>query len=395
MMAWLFTFLVHGTLWCGLAWLGLRLFSRTHARLRETIWYTALAASFITPTARTLTPAEFAIWRLPMPSFVVGVEQDHLDEERAHEEAAAPAFTPSGEGAHSDEVSATTSWSASAGILWLSLAGGLLGVYFVRSVKLRRRLREREPVTHPRARQALATLSRRAGLGSPPQLTESHNLGSPIALGVGTGREICVPVRAFHELDEGELAALLGHEVAHHLRRDTIRLCILNVLQAVFFLQPLFRLAAREIHLAAEAQCDDWAASQLEDRFAMASCLTEVAGWVVRRDRSIPVPGIGRRRSQLELRVRRLMDERRPPGAPSRSGRWVMSAGLLALTPWCAPSVTPTGDPQHEDGGTLEHVTAMESKQPREREHARGQREHRVGRQGERREHDHHGGHGR
>ena len=49
---------------------------------------------------------------------------------------------------------------------------------------------------------------------------------SPVALGVGTRREICVPVRAFHELDEGELRALLGHEVAHHLRvvRDGVEL---------------------------------------------------------------------------------------------------------------------------------------------------------------------------
>ena len=33
---------------------------------------------------------------------------------------------------------------------------------------------------------------------------------------------VCVPGRAFHELDEGELRALLGHEVAHHLRRATV-----------------------------------------------------------------------------------------------------------------------------------------------------------------------------
>ncbi len=37
MMAWFSTFLVHSTLWCGVAWLCLRLFPKTHPGLRETI----------------------------------------------------------------------------------------------------------------------------------------------------------------------------------------------------------------------------------------------------------------------------------------------------------------------------------------------------------------------
>ena len=53
MMEWLIAFLVHSTLWCGLAWLWLCLRPNSHARVRETIWYTAIAASFITPTAQT------------------------------------------------------------------------------------------------------------------------------------------------------------------------------------------------------------------------------------------------------------------------------------------------------------------------------------------------------
>ena len=372
MTAWLFTFLVHSTLWCGIAWLSLRLFPRTHARLRETIWYTALAASVVAPVAHTLISPESAIWRLPMPSFVAGAEPAHSEGEQGH--ADRTAFTPSGpsgpsgEEAHAEENAVRPSWPASAGTLWLTLAGGLLAVYLLRLEKMRRRLANREPVVDPRASHALAALSRRAALDPPPRLTESHNLGSPVALGVGVRREICVPVRAFHELDEGELSALLGHEVAHHLRRDTFRLGILNVLQAVFCFQPLFRLAVHEVQLAAEEQCDDWAASQLEDRLAMASCLTEVAGWVVRRDRSSPVPCIGRRRWQLELRVRRLMDEHRSLQAPSRVWRRTSALGLLALAPLFAPAMAPARDVTHEEPRTFEHVQPQEHDQPGEHE---------------------------
>ena len=391
LVAWLLAFLVHSTLWCGIAWLGLRLFPRTHPRLRETIWYTALAASLITPTARTFASPEAAVWRLPAPSFVVGAEPRHSEGERGeHDRGGVTASIPAraggevsssgevahveGEAAHIDAVS--PGWSGPAGAVWLVLASGLLAFYLVRLAMLRRRLLHREPVADPRASRALAALSRRAELDSPPRLTECHTLGSPLALGIGTRREICVPVRAFHELDEDELSALLGHEVWHHRRRDTVRLGILNVLQAIFFFQPLFRLAAREIRFATEEQCDDWAASQLEDRFAMASCLTEVAGWVVRRDRSIPVPCIGRRRSQLELRVRRLLNERGSSRPPAGVWRGMSVVGVLVLAPWFAPAVTPTGDLPHEDRRASEHRQTSEHGHLRNGEHERSGSEH-------------------
>jgi len=350
MTVWLFTFLVHSTLWCGGAWLGLRAFPRTHARLRETIWYTALAASLVTPTIHSVVPRDSAVWRLPIPSVVAGGEHG------------------SGEETHREEDAANASWPPAAGILWSVMAGGLLALYLLRLEKLRRRLRDREAVTDPRASRALAALAGKAALARPPRLTVSHDLGSPVALGVGNSREICVPVRALRELDDEELGALLGHEVAHHLRRDTVRLAILQVVQAAFFFQPLFRLAVRELRLAAEELCDAWAASQSGDRFAMASCLTEVARWVVRRDRRSPVPCIGRRRSQLERRVRRLLDEHRSLQGPSRPRRRVSALGLLALAPLLAPVVAPGADVSHERRNAIEGAWPPEHERAREHE---------------------------
>lgn len=348
MTAWLFSFLIHSTLWCGVAWLGLRLFPGATARLRETIWYTALAASLITPTVHTITAQESAIWRLPMPSFVAGGEH-HSGGDRGHEDWAAAVATVSRPEAHGEETAVSAIRKAAAGTLWLALAGGLLALYFVRLERLRRLLRDRTPVVDPRASGALAALSCRSGLESPPRLTKSRNLGSPVALGLGARREICVPVRALRDLDDGELRALFGHEIAHHLRNDVMRLAILNVVQAVFFFQPLFRMAVSKVRLAAEEQCDDWAASQFDDRFAMASCLTQVAGWVVRSDRRTPVPCMGRHRSQLELRVRRLVDGQRSSGTPSRTWRRAGAVGLLALAPLFAPAVAPATGESHDE----------------------------------------------
>ncbi|MYG82092.1 MAG: M56 family metallopeptidase [Gemmatimonadetes bacterium] len=366
MTVWLVTFLVHSTLWCGVAWLFLRLFPGTRARVRETVWYTALAASLITPTVHSLASPDAAVWRLPVPAFIVGGEHG-AEGDPGHRDLAASVSLPGHEEAHGEEAAVAPGWPASAGTVWVVLAVGLLAFYILRLQRLRRRLDDREPVTDPRAARALAMLGGKAALNPPPRLTESHNLGSPVALGVGTRREICVPVRALHELDDSELCALLGHEVAHHLRRDTIRLAILSVLQAVFFFQPLFRLAAREVRRASEELCDDWAASQFEDRFAMARCLAEVARWVVRRDRHSPVPCIGRRRSQLELRVRRLMNEHPSLQTPPRRWRHVGAAGLLVLAPLFAPAVAPGADRSHE-GRATEVARPPEHEQQRDHE---------------------------
>ena len=374
MTAWLLAFLIHSTLWCGAAWLGLRLFPRTRARLRETIWHTALAASLITPTVHSLTSWDSAVWRLAVPAVIAG-EERHSEREPGHRDGVASVFSPSGEEAHSGEIALPAGWADSAGTLWIVFAGGLLAIYLLRLGKLRHRLGEREPVTDSRASRALNALSCRAALAPAPRLTESDHLGSAIALGVGTGREICVPVRALHELDEEELRALLGHEVAHHLRRDPIRLGILNVLQAVFFFQPLFRLAVREIRFAAEELCDDWAASQVDDRFAMASCLAEVAGWVVGRDRRTPVPCIGRRRSQLERRVRRLMAGHGSPPAAASPWRRMSAVGLLVLAPSFAPALAPAPEAPHEDQQAVEGARSEEHEQPREHRSA-GSLEH-------------------
>ena len=224
---------------------------------------------------------------------------------------------------------------------WLSVSALLMMRYAGRLAAMRRRISPRDMVETAPERCALDQLSRRAGLARLPRLTESESIGSPLALGFGKRAEICIPTRALHELDHDQFCAMLGHEVAHHMRRDPMRLLGLNLLQAVFFFQPLFRVACRQLHLAAEEQCDAWGASHLEDRLAMARCLTEVAAWVLPQDRRLLVAGMARRRSQLGVRVERLMDDSCSFTARGGNFRAIGSAAVLAIAPWLAPSLAP------------------------------------------------------
>ena len=84
-MSWFLTFLVHSTLWCCLAWLWTRMRPNMNARFRETIWYTAIAASFITPTVQKFAPPDSAIWQLSLPKILVSAQEaGHRERERTN-----------------------------------------------------------------------------------------------------------------------------------------------------------------------------------------------------------------------------------------------------------------------------------------------------------------------
>ena len=356
-MSWLLAFAVHSTLWLGLAWVITRVRPGMHARVRETLWHTAMAASLVAPTAQSLAPeSASSFWALPLPSILLA---DGPAEVEATPTRPQPPISPeviaalqSGAVQFQAVESASTVAPASepwtredfvrAGMaVWAGIAVLLYLSYLGRLGAMRRRLDPRDLVETAPERFSLVQLSRRAGLCRMPRLTESENIGSPLAFGVGRKAEICIPTRALHELDHDQFCAMLGHEVAHHMRRDPMRLALSHLLQAVFFFQPLFRVAHRQLHLAAEEQCDAWGASHLEDRLAMARCLTEVASWVLPQDRRLLVAGMARRRSQLGTRVDRLMDERCGFHARGGSARAMGSALLLALAPWLAPTLAP------------------------------------------------------
>ena len=341
MIGWLLAFLVHSSLWLGLAWLGTRLWPNMHPRLRETVWYTAIVASLIAPTAQTLdSRGAAAFWSLPLPATLVSAPDVEHQPLAASPEHAGEHAQAGGAAEHAPpSVTAVGSWQQAALWVWLSLAVVLVFRYFVQIGLIRRRLDPRDLIENSPERSVLSRLSGRAGLPRTPRITESENLGSPIALGFGARTEICVPTRSLHELDDEQFCAMLGHEVAHLMRSDPLRFGFLHVLRTVFFFQPLLRIAVREVQLAAEEQCDAWGANHAEGRTAMASCLTEVASWVL-RDR-LPVVAMARRRSHLGVRIDRLMDERRGFEAPGKLWRGVAAVALVGFAPWLTPTVRP------------------------------------------------------
>lgn len=154
-------------------------------------------------------------------------------------------------------------------------------------------------------------------------------LASPMSRGF-LRPEVCVPPRALRDLDADELAALLGHELAHVARRDPAWLVVFRVIEVVFCLQPLNRIVARRLEDDAELLCDDRAVVWTGERIPLASCLTEVASWLVPAGRAPRLAvGMAAHGARLSRRVERLVDDGHSPDAGAR--RPLSTAAAIAF----------------------------------------------------------------
>jgi len=208
---------------------------------------------------------------------------------------------------------------------------------------LRRRMLGRRELREGTLVAMLATLQQRSGLARRVRLSVSPRITSPFSTGL-LRPEICVPEAALHALTPAQQEALLAHELGHLLRRDPAWFGVSFLIEKLFFFQPLNRLARRQLAELAEVACDDWAVRWTGARLALASCLTEVAGWIVEeKPRLVMPPGLAGQRSRLAQRVERLLDDRRSPHGEPPAPWWpALAAGSLTLAALAVPGVSAT-----------------------------------------------------
>jgi hypothetical protein len=279
-LAWTGTYLVHSTLLLALAATATILVRADG--WRDAIWKTALVGGIATATASVLLFGErdraplSGRWYAPVATAAAPA---------SHEAAVSstPAVAPSSMLAPAsnapDSVQRTTSWPVSAWLLaaWATIAATLLARIGWRHRTLLWELGTRAPVRDQELLETLARLRRRAGVWHDVRLTMSPACPTPVVL---NRREICVPVRFVDDLRPDQQRAALAHELAHVARHDPLWQRLAAVMSAALFFQPLNRLARVRLRECAEFLCDDWAARQTGEPMGLASCLTEVAGWI-------------------------------------------------------------------------------------------------------------------
>jgi beta-lactamase regulating signal transducer with metallopeptidase domain len=241
----------------------------------------------------------------------------------------------------STRVHAPPSWPGLMLLAWAAL--GLLGVLGVTAsfVALYRRLAGREILRTGPLVDTLDALRLRAGLRRRVRLSISSRVTAPFSTGLFFP-EICLPRAAVARLTPAQQEVLLAHELGHLLRRDPAWFTASYLLERVFFFQPLNRVARHELSELAELACDDWAVRWTGSRLALASCLTEVAGWLVSEPRrQLALPGLTAPRSPLGRRIARLLDDRRSPASEPRTRRFALVAlAALGLTVAAVPGIS-------------------------------------------------------
>jgi beta-lactamase regulating signal transducer with metallopeptidase domain len=365
-VAWLLTYLLHSTMLLGGGWLLTATGVVRSPVAKDTLWKVCLVGGLLTASVQSAfqdrnygrhfwlpgaaKAAQSGIWTDDQPVAAntpvrgIGIDARHSTTSVVHVSRGPAAgasvsvlptpYTlapnPSSSRAPTWPVLLLFGWAAGAVLLTTRLAFRRLR--FSRRLEGRRELREGVLVESLESLRSAARVRRRVRLAISARLT------GPVAMGRS---EICLPERALSSLTPAEQRAVLAHELGHLVRQDPSWLALAVLVESVFFLQPLNRLARRRIQEAAEYLCDDWAVDQMGGSLPLAKCLAEVATWIQASRRPVPVSGMAENRSQLVERVQRLLDGVQPPAV--RGLRLAVPVAALALSTvaFAAPGVLP------------------------------------------------------
>jgi beta-lactamase regulating signal transducer with metallopeptidase domain len=339
-LAWLLTYAIHSTALLSLAWLILRVRRWTPAAA-ELLWKSAMLGGILTATIQLqldLRPAgTVSLQRTVETRTVPTAVRVKTVEQRPFVDVTAPSLPYRASGAAAPAATHPAAETILVGA-WAMIALLLVVTYAGRRLILVGRLGDRDAVREGPLLDMLAALSRDAGLRTAPRLTTTTRISSPIALGLG---EICVPDTALTELDVEQQRSMLAHELAHLARRDPMWMGLASVVERILWIQPLNRVARRQIARSAEFLCDDWAVRRTGSGVALARCLAQVAEWIQASPLGVPVAGMAEERSLLVSRVARLL-EGGTPRARSRRGLALTAAAVLVATILVAPGVSST-----------------------------------------------------
>lgn len=367
-VAWLLTYLLHSTILLGGGWLLTATRVVRSPVAKDTLWKVCLVGGLLTATVQAAfqdrlygrhfwlpsveQPAQLAtsVAAQPLVGAAVASPRDGSLRSRSSATPAARRATLVGAAVISGGPAAiyglqpsTRSfrlpiWPVTLLGVWLLGAGALLVRLAIRRRRFCRRLNNRRALTEGGLVETLESLRAAAGVRRRVRLAVSAELSGPVAMGTS---EICLPERALTSLASAEQRAVLAHELGHLVRQDPSWLALAVVVESLFFLQLLNRLARRRIQETAEYLCDDWAVHQTGGSITLARCLAEVATWIQTSRRPVPVSGMAENRSQLVERVQRLLDGAEPRAV--RRLRLAVPVAALALSTvaFAAPGVLP------------------------------------------------------
>jgi beta-lactamase regulating signal transducer with metallopeptidase domain len=144
-------------------------------------------------------------------------------------------------------------------LLWIAgLTVSLVGIV-IALVKAYYLARHSVSVSSEEPNTFLTGLCTKMGIGSQPRLVTADRASSPMTLRRGGSYVVVVPEELLAPNRGEDLQLVLAHELAHIKRRDLAWNWLYTVVKALFFFNPLIRVAGRELGIAQEMACDEMA----------------------------------------------------------------------------------------------------------------------------------------
>ncbi len=324
-----------GGLLAGLVWGLARKARRLPAGLLAAIWWVVgfqflLALAWREPIVLPLLPAR-AERATPSPVLSVSPETrvSAVEPAATSQEPRGTATDPSGPPTVRSSSGFDTRPLASALVIVWLLGCLAQGPRTWRSLAAAWRLRRSaRPVDDPELLARAGSIAARLGLHKAPPIAFSAEVRVPQIMG------LMRPVVLLPEgLAGSDLELVLGHELAHLVRRDLWLGLVPALAERLFFFHPLARLAAREYALACEAACDARMLAALEAPAARYGHLLLRFG-VVPRQAAFAATGASP--TYLHLKRRLLMLQNSAP-AGRRALPWLAllaAVGLVAASPF-------------------------------------------------------------
>ena len=231
-------------------------------------------------------------------------------------------------------------YGAAAASLWLGgVLVSLLGL--ARALLRERRLRSSSrPLDGPWL-EMLAEVGRALGVSRPVGLLACEGIDAPMT-GGWRRPAVLLPLAAALWSEERR-RVVVQHELVHVLRGDALRHLLWRVVVALYWWNPLARLAAREASVVGEQACDETVLDLGTRPSAYARHLLEIAESLSAAPRRLAhaLPMV--ERSQLERRLRMILDQERVPGR----GRALVavSAALFVATVAAVGAALPVVSP--------------------------------------------------
>jgi beta-lactamase regulating signal transducer with metallopeptidase domain len=291
------------------------------AAVRHWILALAILCAATVPILGRLTPS----WT--MPTFTVpGSERGAVvDVSLSPVGIAATAITPA---APQSSAGRNRVWAA---IMPLWLIGIAVNVSLLLIGMFRlNRLRSTNSAASPTVMESLERVAAIFRLRRPVALVRSTRPGVIVTWGVVTPKVVLpADVDAW---PRERLDIVLAHEVAHITRGDWLVQIIAELCKAIYWFNPLFWIACARLRYESERACDDAVMKIGVASHTYASELLEIARTFGRhRQTWLPAPAMAARPSNLERRVRAMLNARLDRGPLTRGGRWASAFGVLAL----------------------------------------------------------------